>query len=86
MMKWGARDRRGQRRIRADGQAGDRVSQAWAPAAGGQDVRQESKGVSAGREKAAGALIFSKMSGRERALPGKGQGNQTAPVAANLIG
>ncbi len=58
---------------------------AGAPAAEGQDVQQERQGVCAEREKAAGALIFSKMTGRECTLPGKGQGNQAALVAVNLI-
>ncbi len=61
------------------------MSRAGAPAAGGQDVQQERQGVSAEREKAAGALIFSKMTGRERTLPGKGEGTRTVFAAANLI-
>ncbi len=58
---------------------------AGAPAAEDPDAQQDGRGVRAQWEKAAGALIFSKMTGRERALPGKWQGNQAARVAANLI-
>ncbi len=60
------------------------MSQAGAPAGGDQDVQQERQGVSAKREKAAGALIFGRMSGRELELPGKGE-TRTAFAAANLI-